>query len=46
MHQAATGGRPSGMTRLFQGIQDEACMRRPADPPANDPTGEGVDDEG
>ncbi len=34
------------MKRLFQGIQDEACMRRPADPPANDPTGEGIDDEG
>ncbi|SDP36731.1 hypothetical protein SAMN05443582_104349 [Phyllobacterium sp. OV277] len=32
------------MKRLVQGIEDEACVCRPACPPANDATSEDVDD--
>ena len=38
-------GRPSIVKRLFQGIEDEAGMSRPAGPPTHDPPGVGVDDE-
>ena len=31
---------------LFQRVEDKAGMGGPADPPADDPSGEGVDDEG
>jgi hypothetical protein len=31
--------------RLFQGIEDEAAMRRPTDPPANDVAGVNVNHE-
>ena len=34
------------MESLFQSVQDEAGMRRPAHPPADDPAGIGVDDKG
>ena len=34
------------MERLFEGVQDEVGVRRPAGPPADDPPGVGVDDEG
>jgi hypothetical protein len=30
---------------LLQGIEDEARVRRRADPPADDPAGEGIDHE-
>ena len=39
------GGLP-GMYRLFQGIQNEACMGRAAHPPSDDPACEGIDHEG
>jgi hypothetical protein len=39
-------GRPAIMQRLFQGIEDEAGMRRPAGPPAYDPPSIGIDDQG
>jgi len=42
---AAMNGTPI-MERLLQRVEDEACMRRPAHPPADDAAGEGVDDEG
>jgi hypothetical protein len=32
--------------RLFQRVENEPGRRLPADPPADDPPGEGVDDEG
>ena len=41
---AAMGGAPL-VDRLLQGIQHEAGVRRPADPPAHDKAGEDVDDE-
>lgn len=34
------------MKSLLQGIEDKACMRRPACPPSNDATSEDVDDKG
>ncbi len=34
------------MHRLLQGIEDEPCVRRGADTPADDLAGIGVDDEG
>jgi hypothetical protein len=37
---------PPIMKSLFQSVQDEAGMRRPAHPPADDPAGIGVDDKG
>ena len=45
MNEAAAAGRPSVMERLFEGVQDEVGVRRPAGPPADDPPGVGVDDE-
>ena len=39
-------GRPAIVKRLFQRIEDEAGVRRPAGPPADDPPGISVDDEG
>ena len=39
-------GRMAIVQRLFQGIQDEASVRRPAGAPAYDPSSEGIDDEG
>jgi len=39
MDEAAPVGRPSIVKRRFQGIEDEAGMRRPAGPPANDRPG-------
>src|ERR1700733_8557755 len=38
--------RPTLMQGLLQRIEDEARMGGAADPPADDPAGEGVDDEG
>jgi hypothetical protein len=35
----------SVMQGLFQGVEDEARMRGAADPPANDASGEGIDDK-
>ena len=46
MNEAAPMGRPSIVKRLFQGIKDEACMGRPAGPPAYYPPSIGIDDEG
>jgi hypothetical protein len=45
MGQAALR-RAAVMQRLFQGIEDKACMSRPRDPPADNAAGEDVDDEG
>lgn len=43
-------GRPDGSAgdreRLFHSIQDEAGVRRPTGPPADDPPSMGIDDEG
>lgn len=39
-------GRPASMQRLLQGVEHEARRWVPADPPADDPPGEGVDHEG
>ena len=41
MDEAAGAGRPSVMERLFEGVQDEVGVRRPAGPPADDPPGVG-----
>ena len=46
MNEAAAAGRPSVMERLFEGVQDEVGVRRPAGSPADDPPRVGVDDEG
>ena len=46
MDEAALMSRPAVMNGLFEGIEDEAGMGRPADPPADDPAREGVDHEG
>ena len=46
MNEAAAAGRPSVMERLFEGVQDEVGVRRPAGSPADDPPGVSVDDEG
>ena len=45
MNEAAAAGRPSVMERLFQGVQYEVGVRRPAGSPTDDPPGIGVDDE-
>jgi len=44
MDEPATAHRPSFMQRLFERIEDEAGMRRPAHPPADDAPGKGVDE--
>ena len=46
MDQAAPVGRTAIVERLFECIQDEAGVRRPAGAPAYDPSGVGIDDEG
>jgi len=46
MDEAAPMGRPSIVKRLFQCIEDETGMRRPAGPPADDSPSIGIDDEG
>jgi len=46
MDEPATLDGPPVMKRLLEGIENEAGMRRPARPPANDTPGKGVDDEG
>jgi hypothetical protein len=38
-------GRTAIVERLFERIQDEAGVRRPAGAPAYDPSGVGIDDE-
>lgn len=43
---ASMGGPAVVMKRLFQSIEDEAGLRRPARSPADDAPGVGVDDEG
>src|SRR6478752_6309077 len=45
MDEPATLNRASIVQCLFQGIENEGCMRRPAHPPADDPAGIGVYDE-
>jgi hypothetical protein len=45
MDEAALHG-AAVVRRLLQGIGDEPGMRRPRNPPADDPAGEHVDDEG
>jgi hypothetical protein len=42
----ATVHRPALVRRLLQGIEHKACVRGAAEPPANDPLGNGVDHEG
>src|SRR5271163_276829 len=46
VHEPASLHGPPIMESLFQSVQDEAGMRRPAHPPADDPAGIGVDDKG
>lgn len=46
MDEAAPMGRAAIVKRLFQGVEDEAGMGRPASSPADDPPGIGIDDEG
>ena len=46
MHEPAAMDGPSIVQGLLQSIEHEAGMRRPAHPPADDPAGIGVDDEG
>lgn len=46
MDQATPMGRTAIVERLFERIQDEAGVRRPAGAPAYDPSGVGIDDEG
>ncbi|GAA5665306.1 hypothetical protein Brsp07_03811 [Brucella sp. NBRC 14130] len=46
MHEAAAMSGTPIMKSLLQGIEDKACMRRPARPPSNDATSEDVDDKG
>ena len=45
MHQAAALNGSAVMQRLLEGIEDETCMCRLGDAPADDASGEGVDDE-
>ncbi|MNL09422.1 hypothetical protein D3C87_1301820 [compost metagenome] len=46
MHEAAAMRGTPIMKCLLQGIEDKACMCRPARPPSNNATGEDVDHEG
>ncbi|ESX22539.1 hypothetical protein X765_30620 [Mesorhizobium sp. LSHC440B00] len=46
MDQPAPLHGPPIMESLFQSVQNEAGMRRPAHPPADDPSRIGVDDKG
>lgn len=46
VHEPVALHGPPVMESLFQSVQNEGCMRRPAHPPADDPAGIGVDDEG
>src|SRR3984885_1802796 len=46
VHEPASLHKPPIMESLLQSVQDEAGMRRPAHPPADDPAGIGVDDKG
>jgi hypothetical protein len=46
MDEAAAAQRAPVVQRLFQGVEDEAGMRRPRHPPADNTAGESVDDEG
>ena len=46
MDEPAAMDGPALVQGLLQRIEDEAGMGCPADPPADDPPGEGVDDEG
>ncbi len=46
MNQPATFDGPPIMKRSVEGIEDEACMRRPACPPTEDTAGEGIDYKG
>ena len=46
VHEPGGGEGPPVVKRLLQGIEHEVGMRRPRDAPADDPTGERVDDEG
>ena len=46
MDETAAMRRPTIVKRLFQCIEDEAGMSRPAGPPADDPPSIGIDDEG
>ena len=45
MHQPATMKWPPIMEGLLQRIEHEACMSRPAGPPADNPASVGIDDE-
>ena len=45
MDEPAAGYGSAIMKRLFQGIENESGVSRAADPPADDPTGIGVDHE-
>ncbi len=42
VHEAAAVNGTPIMKCLFQGIENESCMCRPADPPADDTPGEGM----
>jgi hypothetical protein len=46
MMNEAAAERATVVERLLQGIEDEARVGRPGDPPSDDPPREGVDDEG
>ena len=46
VHESAAMDRPSIMQCLLQRIEHEARVRRARGPPAHDPAGVGVDDEG
>src|SRR6202020_1252422 len=46
VHEPASLHGPPIMESLFQSVQDETGMRRPAHPPADDPAGIGDDDKG
>src|ERR1700761_6563558 len=46
MDEAAAAGRPSVMKRLFQSVQDKVRMCCQAGPPADDPPGVSLNDEG
>jgi hypothetical protein len=46
VHEAAAVNGPAFEQRLLERVQDESRMRRARHTPADDPAGEGVDDEG